>query len=133
MIKGIVNRVIKLQAAVIDTESAVSPFAKWVIKLEVGPPGQAARIMIPMAISGCKVKTDIKVNPIKGNNTNWQIRPNMMALGRVKMAAKSRSPSDKPIPNIMMINDRAKMALEILSITTNSVGLVDAKNKGFTR
>jgi len=70
MIKGMVSRVIKLQAAVMDTESAVSPLAKWVIRFDVGPPGQAAKMIIPMAISGCNVNTSIKVKPTMGNKIN---------------------------------------------------------------
>ena len=33
------------------TDKAMSPLARFEIRFEVGPPGQAARIIIPMAIS----------------------------------------------------------------------------------
>ena len=54
---GIVNRVIKLLIAVSETDNAVSPFDRWVIRFEVGPPGQAAKIISPIAISGGRGNT----------------------------------------------------------------------------
>ena len=48
-VKGIVKGVMTLDMAVNDTERAVSPLAKWVNKLEVGPPGHKVTRMIPTA------------------------------------------------------------------------------------
>ena len=45
------------EKAVKVTDKAVSAFAKCDIKFEVAPPGQAAKIITPTAISGCKEKT----------------------------------------------------------------------------
>jgi hypothetical protein len=46
-----------------ETESAVSPLAKWVIRLDVSPLGHANKMMIPIAMSGCNEKISIKENP----------------------------------------------------------------------
>ena len=62
--------VIKLLMAVKLMESAVSPLARWVIRLEVGPPGQATRITIPIEISGFKSKMEMSKKPIAGSRIN---------------------------------------------------------------
>ena len=67
IIKGMDTNVIRLLIAVKDTDRAVSPFAKWVIRFEVGPPGHAEIMIIPIAISGDKVKTRIKMKPTIGS------------------------------------------------------------------
>ncbi len=62
-----VRIVIKLLIAVSVTDRAKSPFAKCVIKFEVGPPGQAAKINIPIAISGCSGNRETNPKPISGS------------------------------------------------------------------
>ena len=59
--------VTKLLNAVRLTDKAVSPLAKCAIRLEVGPPGHAANIIIPIAISGPTGKSITIKNPIRGN------------------------------------------------------------------
>ncbi len=61
-----VRIVIKLLNAVKVTESAVSAFARCEIKLEVAPPGQAAKIINPTAISGANENVEAKTNAIMG-------------------------------------------------------------------
>ncbi len=60
----------KVAMAVRVTDRAELPFAKWVIKLEMLPPGQAATINMPRAIlgSGCAINTNKKV--MVGSSTN---------------------------------------------------------------
>ena len=60
---GIDNIVMKLLNTVRVTDRAVSPFARWAIRLEVGPSGHAARIIIPIAISGLRGKREVIANP----------------------------------------------------------------------
>lgn len=70
IIKGIDTKVIKLLIAVSETERAVSPFAKCVIKFDVGPPGQAEIMMTPIAISGDKWKIRMRMKPTMGRMIN---------------------------------------------------------------
>ena len=49
--KGTVMTAATLVTAVSEIDSAVSPRARWVSKPELTPPGQAARIISPTAIS----------------------------------------------------------------------------------
>ncbi len=67
---GMVRMVIKLLIAVSETDNAKSAFARCEIKLDVGPPGQAARIIMPTAISDCSGKSMAIAKPMIGNNTN---------------------------------------------------------------
>ena len=69
-INGMVNIVIRLLKAVRETESAKSALAIKLIKLEVGPPGQAAKIITPIAISGCTGNTVTTPKPINGKKIN---------------------------------------------------------------
>ena len=58
--KGTDIILIKLITAVKDIDKATSPFANFVITFEVTPPGAAAIIIIPIAISieGLKTNTN---------------------------------------------------------------------------
>jgi len=57
---------IDMAASVID--SAVLPLEIWLIGFDVGPPGQAASIIIPMASSGLRIGMSISSKkPISGN------------------------------------------------------------------
>jgi len=116
IIKGMVNKVMKLLKAVRVTDSAVSPFARWVIRFDVGPPGQAARIISPMAISGVKGNDIAMANPISGRSINWLTRPTKIAFGYMMILLKSSITSDNPIPNIMIIREAARNIVEILSM-----------------
>ena len=68
--KGIVRTEMKLLNAVNVTERAVSPLARCVIRFEVAPPGQAASIITPTAISGFTGKIFTRVKAINGNRIN---------------------------------------------------------------
>jgi len=52
IIKGTVIILNKLITAVKDIDNATSPSANFVIILDVTPPGAAAKIITPIAISG---------------------------------------------------------------------------------
>ena len=64
-----------------DIDRATSPLAKDVRILEVTPPGAAAIIIKPTAISagGSNIKTNTNANI--GNNKTWQISPIQKSLG----------------------------------------------------
>ena len=97
IMKGIVTLVIHLLHKVRVTDNAVSPFARWAIRLDVGPPGQAARIMIPIEISGFNGNTMAIRNPIIGNRINWLVKPTKIALGYTKILLKSSISSLKAL------------------------------------
>src|SRR5690606_26659945 len=115
-IMGIVNTVITLEIAVSETESAVSPRARYVIRFEVGPPGQAARIITPMAISGGTEKIETREYPIKGKRINWLTNPKTIALGYFTTLLKSSNVKDRPMPHMIIIRAKPKIILETLSI-----------------
>tara|TARA_Y100000590_G_scaffold404601_1_gene492259 strand:- start:200 stop:703 length:504 start_codon:yes stop_codon:yes gene_type:complete len=66
-INGNVITVAILTIAVYEIDKAVSPFTSLVIILEVTPPGQQARIIIPTAISFGKTIRDTIINETKGS------------------------------------------------------------------
>ena len=47
--------------------SAESPLQRWAMRLEVAPPGQAAKIMIPTASGPLSPKSMQSPKPISGN------------------------------------------------------------------
>ena len=67
---GMVNTVITEEHAVSVMDSAASPLARWVIKLEVAPPGQTAKIISPTASSGGRENAFTIPNARIGKSTN---------------------------------------------------------------
>jgi len=63
---GIVIILAKLAIAVKVTESAMFPLQSWVIKLLVGPPGQAAMMIKPSAMASLSPKRMAREKPIRG-------------------------------------------------------------------
>ena len=75
IIKGTVIILIKLITAVSETDNATSPFANFVRIFEVTPPGAAAMIITPIAISGGVFKIKINKYATSGRIINWDIKP----------------------------------------------------------
>ncbi len=67
--KGMVNKVTRLEKTVKVMANAVSPLDKCVIKLEVGPAGQEAKMTRPTASSVSNPKRKMTPKAIKGKNT----------------------------------------------------------------
>ncbi len=67
--------------AKIQREIANPEVNQDVIKLEVAPPGQAANIIIPIAISGFSDSTDANRKPTSGKIISWFAKPTKIALG----------------------------------------------------
>lgn len=101
----------KLLMAVMDTESAVSPRETWLIRLEVTPPGQAAKIISPIAIRFDRPNKCAIPNAIRGRMMSWLNRPMRIGLGDLNILLKSSIVSDKPIPNIMIKRHRGRITL----------------------
>ena len=103
--KGRVTTLASEITAVRLIERAVSPFARWVKRLEVTPPGQAARIRKPTARTGSRPKLacqpSTSARAISGSSSIWQSAPTAKAFGRATTRLKSSATSARPMENIM--------------------------------
>ena len=98
-----------LATAVKETDKARSPLAMNVNIFDVGPPGQADKSIMPMAIVGVSSNNVANAKPINGKIRIWQQRPMMIAFGNLNTLLKSYRVSDSPIPNIIIIKEMASM------------------------
>ena len=73
------------------TESAVEPLAKFVVKFEMFPPGQAATMIMPSAMDGLGATNLAIRKAIAGRSKNWQTTPIRNALGLLNAILKSAS------------------------------------------
>ena len=101
IIKGTVIILNKLITAVKDIDNATSPSANFVITLEVTPPGAAAMIITPIAISGGVFKIKINMYATIGRIINWEIKPTIKSFGDLNTLPKSSSFNPRPRPNII--------------------------------
>jgi len=67
---GVITMAIMVEKAVIETDSAIFPFAREVMKLETFPPGQAATRIIPNATDGVGFRISTSRKVPAGNNIN---------------------------------------------------------------
>ena len=101
IIKGTVIILNKLITAVKDIDNATSPSANFVITLDVTPPGAAAMIITPIAISGGVFKIKINIYATIGRIINWEIKPTIKSFGDLNTLPKSSSFNPRPKPNII--------------------------------
>ena len=101
IIKGTVIILNKLITAVKDIDNATSPSANFVITLDVTPPGAAAMIITPIAISGGVFKIKINMYATIGRIINWEIKPTIKSFGDLNTLPKSSSFNPRPKPNII--------------------------------
>jgi len=113
-INGIVKTHNKLIIAVSDIESATSPFAKEVSKLDVTPPGAAAIIIIPIASSGAKGHIFTRIKAITGRIMICEKAPTKKSRGCFITLKKSAP--DSPKPNANIIKARAKGKITSVTI-----------------
>ena len=104
-INGIVITLKMLITAVKEIDNATSPFAKEVSILEVAPPGAAASIITPMAISGDNGQIETKMIATIGKIINWEKKPIKNSLGLINILVKSFK--ERPSPKENIINARA--------------------------
>ena len=94
-----------LITAVSETDKATSPFANFVKTFDVIPPGAAAIIITPRAISGDisinVPKFFININATIGKIISWDINPIKKSLGAFNTLAKSWVVNPKPRPSII--------------------------------
>ena len=94
-----------LITAVSETDKATSPFANFVKTFDVIPPGAAAIIITPRAISGDisinVPKIFININATIGKIISWDINPIKKSLGVFNTLVKSWVVNPKPRPSII--------------------------------
>ena len=105
---GNVNTLKTLITAVSDTDNAVSPRARWVIRLDVTPPGQAARIMTPTASAGCIGQTRTSRKATAGNSTIWLSAPTAKSFGCTTTRLKSSRTRARPSENMMNASETGR-------------------------
>ena len=92
----------KLMTAVKVTDRATSPLANFVNIFEVTPPGAAAIIITPNAISKGTGIILIRIKAIIGNKITWLIKPTIKSLGTLMTRKKSLISKPSPKPNIII-------------------------------
>ena len=107
-INGIVITHNKLIIAVSDIDSATSPFAKEVNKLDVTPPGAAAIIITPIANSGAIGHIFTRINAIIGSKIICEKAPTKKSRGCLITLKKSFPVSPSPNANIMKAKAKGK-------------------------
>ena len=105
-ISGIVITLKILITAVKDIDKATSPFANEVSIFDVAPPGAAAKIITPMAISGDSGQIETKIKATIGKMISWDKKPIKNSLGLVNILVKSLK--DNPSPKENIIKAKAK-------------------------
>ena len=95
---------IKLITAVKEIDNATSPSANFVIILDVTPPGAAAMIITPIAISGGALKIKINMYATIGRIINWETKPTIKSFGVFNTLPKSSSFNPRPKPSIIKAN-----------------------------
>lgn len=105
-LKGVIKIAATVANAVRLTLSAVFPPERWVIKLEIFPPGQAATKIIPNAILGfgCKIRISPKVKA--GRIINCEATPSKDDLGLRHNLLKSDGLMSSATPNITIARHR---------------------------
>ena len=132
-INGIVITHNKLIIAVSDIDSATSPFAKEVNKLDVTPPGTAAIIITPIANSGAIGHIFTRINAIIGSNIICAKKlPQKKSRGCLTTLKKSFPVSPSPNANIMKAKAKGKktsITIPIIIITLDY--LISVKSSSF--
>ena len=99
---GMVSTAITEFTAVRVMFSATSPWARWLYRLALVPPGEAASSISPTASAGARAKPLAMKKQATGRMRIWQTRPMITGLGYFTTRAKSASVSDNPRPSMMM-------------------------------
>ena len=94
--------------AVSDTLRATSPRNRWLNRLALVPPGEAASSIMPTASSGGRSKTITRPKHTSGSRSSWQPRAMTMTLGCCATRRKSATVSESPSPNMMMPRARGR-------------------------
>ena len=112
---------IKLVIAVKEIDKGTSPFEIEVNIFDVAPPGTAAMIITPTAISGGKLGYKItNKKAIKGNKIICDVNPTITSLGCLKTLVKSETFNPNPNENIIkamhILNKRVVNSIPCINI-----------------
>ena len=80
---------------------ATSPWNRWLIRLAVVPPGDAASSIIPMPSTGGRSASTTSPKQTAGSSTSWQASATAITFGRCPTRRKSSPLSPRPSPNMM--------------------------------
>ena len=116
IMKGTEIILIKLIIAVKDIDNATSPFANFVITFEVTPPGAAAIIITPTAITVGKFNISTRMYAMTGNSISWQAKPIRKSFGLLSTLKKSRPVKPNPRPNIIRAKEIGAIFVTISTI-----------------
>ncbi len=105
-LNGVMNMAATVEIAVRLTERATFPRAREVMKLETLPPGQAATIIIPIAILGRGSITSTNRKVSKGRTRNCETTPTMAGFGTLVRRRKSANLKSKATPNMITAKQR---------------------------
>ena len=86
--------------------SATSPRKRWLKRLAVVPPGDAASSIMPMPSSGGRSKSTTRPKQTTGSSTSWQPSATATALGARPTRRKSARVRSRPSPNMMIASAR---------------------------
>lgn len=101
---------------VIETDSATSPRARYVMTFDDVPPGQVPTRMTPAASSGGRPKPLASSHARPGMIVNWARAPTKTSFGRWKTRRKSRRRSVVPMPNMTMPSSSAMFGAAHLNV-----------------
>jgi hypothetical protein len=113
IINGTIKIANKLTTAVKLTDNATSPFANLVKTLEVTPPGAAAIIITPIAISIGIGMIIISPKAITGSRITCDKNPTIKSLGVFVNLKKSLVVKPRPRPNIIIAKHRGAIDFAI--------------------
>ena len=97
---GVMIGAARVEHAVIVTDSATLPFARYVITFDEIPPGLAPSNTMPNINSGGSPKANEMLHPKKGITENCNTNPTKTAIGILRTRTKSATVNVAPIPNI---------------------------------
>ena len=127
MFSGIRKIASTLLTAVIDTDSATSPPARWVRMLETFPGGQQATRIIPSATDPRTSSSRVSANVSAGSSRNCASTPIAIVPGRRTARAKSSSFVSSAIPNrivpitiLSVVSDASSNAIVMLSTSVTA-------------
>lgn len=96
--------------AVSVTSSATFPPNRWLNRLAVGPPGDAATSSIPTAGSGGSPKASTRPKQIAGSSTIWHSNATTAAFGYWPTRRKSSRVRLRPRPSMTMPMAKGRLA-----------------------
>jgi hypothetical protein len=121
ILKGVMNTATTLAIAVMQTDSAVFPLARDVIKFEMFPPGQAATTIIPRATLGRGLNSSTSRKVRKGRAINCDKNPTRTDFGALNTSRKSLMDNCSATPNIM--NPRLRFIIRIFCLSNFKVAV----------